>query len=305
MAALGEKLRREREARGVSVKEIAEATRIHENYLYALEENDYGSLPGAVFVTGFLRNYAAHLGLDADKIVIEFEAMKIEPPVKPRAVPGAVSEESSMSALWAVGALILLLVIYVAYVNWPGGASNKGKPVIDTVAEKAETAATDKIEPIEPEGEKVTAVPEADKAEPPVMKEPPPDTVEKKKPPAPEVTKKEPVPAAAGMVKPKNIKKAVRAQASDEAQKKKYKYWLVVYAHDEDAWILVIVDDVIVRDMFVRAGQRIIIKGNESFNFTTGKANQVSLTLNGKPLHFEIPKSNVLRSWDIPLPGAE
>jgi len=324
MAALGEKLKREREARGVSLKEIAEATRIHESYLRALEENDYGSLPGAVFVTGFLRNYAAHLGLDADKIVIEFEAMKIEPPVKPNAIPGVVEEESSMSTLWAVGSLLFILVIYVAYVNWPGNAPMKGKPVIDTAAEKP---ATDKIEPIKAKGGKKAAVTAADKAEPPaagppaakppVKKEPPvaeppaagppvakplPDTGIKKKPPTPAAAVRK---NAAATVKPKNNKKAVQKQAAATEPEKKYKYWLVVTALDEDAWILVVVDEAMERDMFVRAGQTVIIKGNDSFNFTTGKASQVSLTINGKPLNFEIPKSDVLRSWDLPLPEAE
>jgi len=321
MAALGEKLKREREARGVSLKEIAEATRIHESYLRALEENDYGALPGAVFVTGFLRNYAAHLGLDADKIVIEFEAMKIDPPDKPNAIPGVVEEESSMSTLWAVGSLLLLLVVYVAYVNWPDSAPKKGKQVIDTAVEKP---ATDKIEPIKAKGGKKAVVPAADRAKPPVAKppvakpsvaepsvkeEPLPDTDVKKKPPTPAVTKKKPAPAAAvkknaaAAVKPKKNKNALLKQAA--AAEKEYKYWLVVTARDKDAWILVVVDKASERDMFVRAGQTIIFKGNDSFNFTTGRASQISLTLNGKPLNFKIPKSNVLRSWDIPLPEAE
>lgn len=302
MATLGEKLKREREARGVSLKEIAAATRIHENYLRALEENDYGALPGAVFITGFLRNYATHLGLDADKIVIEFEAMKIEPPVKPYAIPGDVDEESSISTLWAVGFLLLLLVIYVAYVNWPDSAPIKGKP------------AAEKIEPIKA---KEAILPDADKAAPPVAKPPAAEPPAKEKPakeePPPDsgVTKKKPAPAAvvkknaAAAVTPEKKKKAVPRPAAATVPEKGYKYRLVVTARDKDAWVFVVVDDAIERDLFVRAGQRIIFNGNKSFIFTTGNASQVSLTLNGRPLHFEIPKSNVLRRWDIPLPEAE
>ncbi len=295
MATLGEKLKREREARGVSLKEIAAATRIHENYLRALEENDYGTLPGAVFITGFLRNYATHLGLDADKIVIEFEAMKIEPPVKPYAIPGDVDEESSMSTLWTVGFLLLVLVIYVAYVNWPDSAPIKGKPAAEKIepvkAKEAIPPDADKAKPpaakppaAKPPAAKPTAKEKPAKKEPPVAK-PPPDS---------EVTKNEPAPAA-----------VVKKNAAATPPIKKYKYRLVVTARDEDAWVFVVVDDAIERDLFVRAGQRIIFNGNKSFIFTTGNASQINLTLNGRPLRFEIPKSNVLRRWNIPLPEAE
>ena len=343
MAALGEKLRREREARGVSLREIAEATRIHEKYLRALEENDYGTLPGSVFVTGFLRNYAVHLGLDADKIVIEFEAMKIEPPVDRSLVMEVVDDgERSVSTFRVVGALLLLLVVYVAYVNWPSGAPERSGEATGVAVEKPATPATDKIEkqeiisdadntePLPPNSETVAGAPVTEQpvaaspvteqpvteqplakppvaeppvAEPEVKKKPPVQAVAKKKP-APAVAKKKPAPAAA-LVQPKKKKKALQKKAAVAPPNKKHKYKLVVAAQDEDAWILVVVDDTIERDMFVRAGQVIVINGNDSFNFTTGNAREIKLTLNGEPLKFDVPPGNVIRSWNIPLPGAE
>ncbi|TBR21977.1 MAG: helix-turn-helix domain-containing protein, partial [Candidatus Nitrosotenuis sp.] len=69
MSGLGERLKKEREMRGVSLDEIAKATRIHKKFLAALEEDDFDALPAPVFVTGFLRSYASHLGVDADSLV--------------------------------------------------------------------------------------------------------------------------------------------------------------------------------------------------------------------------------------------
>ena len=72
MASFGENLRRERELRGVSLREIADATKISVQFLKALEEDRVDRLPGGLFPKAFLRQYARHLGLDADRYVAEF-----------------------------------------------------------------------------------------------------------------------------------------------------------------------------------------------------------------------------------------
>jgi cytoskeleton protein RodZ len=69
MGELGERLRQAREAKGMTLEQIEEITKIRRRYLQALEEEDYGQLPGDVFVRGFLRNYALALGLDPEEIL--------------------------------------------------------------------------------------------------------------------------------------------------------------------------------------------------------------------------------------------
>ena len=80
------------------------------------------------------------------------------------------------------------------------------------------------------------------------------------------------------------------------------KYRLTVSTKDKDAWVLIVIDETKVRDMFVRAGQTVVMRGNKSFVFTTGNAGAVNLAVNGKPIKFDVPKSGVLRNWEIPLP---
>jgi cytoskeletal protein RodZ len=72
MASFGENLRRERELRGVSLREIADATKISMQFLKALEEDRVDRLPGGLFPKAFLRQYARHLGLDPERYVAEF-----------------------------------------------------------------------------------------------------------------------------------------------------------------------------------------------------------------------------------------
>ena len=67
MASFGEKLRHEREMRGVSLREIADGTKISVRFLQALEEGRLDVLPGGLFPRAFVRQYANFLGLDAEQ----------------------------------------------------------------------------------------------------------------------------------------------------------------------------------------------------------------------------------------------
>lgn len=67
MARLGDALRLQREAMGVTMQQAAEDTRIREKFLQAIESGDYQSLPGTVYTKGFLRNYAQYLNLDPEE----------------------------------------------------------------------------------------------------------------------------------------------------------------------------------------------------------------------------------------------
>jgi len=69
LASFGEELRREREIRGISLKEIADATKISKRFLEAIERNDHKTLPAPVFTRGFVREYARYVGLNAEEMV--------------------------------------------------------------------------------------------------------------------------------------------------------------------------------------------------------------------------------------------
>ena len=73
MATIGAYLRRERELRGISLEEVAGATKISIRLLEALESDDHSALPPPVFVKGFIRAYAQHIGLDPEDAVLRYE----------------------------------------------------------------------------------------------------------------------------------------------------------------------------------------------------------------------------------------
>jgi cytoskeletal protein RodZ len=61
---LGDILRERREALNLSIKEVADATKLKKSVILALEEGDYKELPEPVYIHGFLKLYASVLGLD-------------------------------------------------------------------------------------------------------------------------------------------------------------------------------------------------------------------------------------------------
>src|SRR5256885_8082535 len=69
LASFGEELRREREIRGISLKEIADATKISKRFLEAIERNDHRTLPAPLFTRRLVRQDAKYLGLSTDEIV--------------------------------------------------------------------------------------------------------------------------------------------------------------------------------------------------------------------------------------------
>ncbi len=69
----GERLKRERELREVTLAEITSATRIGPRFLEALENEDWSKLPGGVFNRGFVRSIARYLGLDEESLLGEYD----------------------------------------------------------------------------------------------------------------------------------------------------------------------------------------------------------------------------------------
>lgn len=73
MESFGKYLKNEREARGFSIDEISNATKISPGQLRALESDDLSSLPPAAYIKGFVKAYAKHIGLNPDEAIIRFE----------------------------------------------------------------------------------------------------------------------------------------------------------------------------------------------------------------------------------------
>jgi cytoskeleton protein RodZ len=119
VAELGQQLREAREARGLTVDEVAQGTRIRAAYIKALEEERFADLPAPVYVRGFLRNYATFLGLDAEELIgtLELQSGAFQAPHRhpPQQISAPVWRGPSPRAM--AGALVLiLLVAFIAFI---------------------------------------------------------------------------------------------------------------------------------------------------------------------------------------------
>ncbi len=70
----GDKFRKEREKKGISLEDVSNVTKISSRMLQAIEQEQFDLLPGGVFNRGFIRAYAKHLGLNDEEAVTDYLA---------------------------------------------------------------------------------------------------------------------------------------------------------------------------------------------------------------------------------------
>jgi cytoskeleton protein RodZ len=128
--SFGDWLRRQRELREISLRDIAERTKISLRYLEAMEADRFDLLPAPIFAKGFLREYARYVGLSPDDVVNHYlsvhhpeELADPKEDTKSRARPKQVDPgPTPMRRTWSWGLLLalagLVLLVLVAVLAW-------------------------------------------------------------------------------------------------------------------------------------------------------------------------------------------
>lgn len=116
---IGSILRQAREAKGLTLEQVEEETKIRLRYLAALEEENFALLPGRFFARSFLRTYARYLGLDAETLVARFEDLYPQeeevPPILP--TEANVKRGKSRFSLRLAFALLGLVGVFILF-SW-------------------------------------------------------------------------------------------------------------------------------------------------------------------------------------------
>lgn len=126
-AAFGDWLRRQREMREISLRDIADRTKISLRYLEAMEADRFDLLPAPIFAKGFLREYARYVGLSPDEVVNHYLSVQ-----QPRADEEEVKKDSTLAGQrpnrpkpvrnWTYGLFlalaVLVLIGVVAALAW-------------------------------------------------------------------------------------------------------------------------------------------------------------------------------------------
>jgi hypothetical protein len=140
---IGSVFREARNRRKIDLSEVEAATRIRLRYLRAIENEEWGVLPGGVYTRGFIRTYASYLGLDGERLADDYRKsvegggrIPIPEPTS-AAAPGGSRDRrlpvSSGSWLAVAGVLLVAVVAIVAIPGGGGGGDSGGisqrKPV--------------------------------------------------------------------------------------------------------------------------------------------------------------------------------
>ena len=120
--SLGKYLQREREARNISLREVATHTRVREYFLKALEEDQYHLLPSVTYVKGFLLTYAKYIGLDVNDVLLRYESSLNSEPVIHTEVPSEKKTLWNRKYLLTIGgtiAVCLMTLFFIFYLSKP------------------------------------------------------------------------------------------------------------------------------------------------------------------------------------------
>jgi cytoskeleton protein RodZ len=117
--ALGERFRAAREARGLSLSDVAEQIRIRSVYLSAIEDENWRTIGAPVYIRGFLRTYARFLGIDPEEAVAAFNRTQPAPPASIQASDSGPATRSAprrgSPLVWIAAAVAVLLIAFVVY----------------------------------------------------------------------------------------------------------------------------------------------------------------------------------------------
>jgi len=245
MGVFGDRLRREREMRGITLDEISESTKISRRHLQALEREHFNQLPGGVFNKGFVRAYAHFLGIDEDQAVADYSIASNEQPEPEDKFPLAVHIEpdrelnprrSHLPLVFALAALAGVLVGYFFFL--------KSKP------QNNRSAAPTQQAPVQ---------------------EPAPKT--------PQATNTEST-VAAPAPRPERQAPAV----AQEKKKPAEKTFFIVIKAKEDSWVSIIADGKSVMQRVLIADRQKLVKAGKQIVLRTGNAGGIDVIFNGKPL---------------------
>ncbi|MEQ8394733.1 RodZ domain-containing protein [Thalassobaculum sp.] len=136
---IGDELTRAREAAGLHLDDVAAQLRIRREFLAALEEGRPDALPGVTYAIGYVRTYAAFLGLDVEQAVTRFKQEAAGLAQRTQLVFPSPAPEGRVPGVGLVFASVLLAGL--AYGGWYW-MSEHGLSVHDMVPEVPERLAT-------------------------------------------------------------------------------------------------------------------------------------------------------------------
>jgi len=276
MESIGEFFKQVRDTKGLTLDDVALKTRIHPDFLIALEEGNFTKLPDQVFAKGFVRSYARSLGLDEEDAMRRFEGSAgafYEKQAEREVLRLKQAEDDRRKktnrkvVLAAIAVALLGLILLMSREHTtvvpPRPASDMEPPPIKSSGEKTSSSPMDKTDSVvqDVEKERLAGMPTAAS-----VTLPPPSISTVAVVPT---VREEVVSPTSGRTDP------VLGTPLDGSLA------LAIEAL-ELTWVVVQVDNGSPEEALMRPGERVQWKASDRFTLTLGNAGGVRVELNGK-----------------------
>lgn len=296
MESLGEYLKSQREAKGVTLLEISEKTRITLKILQALENDEKANLPGEAFVKGFLKTYAKFLGLDpADLLARYNQSHKVGGnPVdsyKREVIEDIGDEKSKKPLMYALLFFMIAGLFYVAYSEKNNSLIDKYLPEPQEEIKVEAPVATEAL----PEPVNVAPVAPLDVIAPPPATAPPIELPAEEtkatapaetavKPPADETNKSAPDEKAAESAPPKKEAPAKKEPPPERTVAPVAGEHKIVFKAEAMVWLRIQIDDEKAYEVILKEGEIYSKSAKNKFKLKIGNAGKLNIKLDGKNL---------------------
>jgi cytoskeleton protein RodZ len=303
MPTLGQRLREEREKRGLTIEEIAAKTRIHAHYFVAIEEGDRAALPGGFFYRSFIRQYARLLELPDEAYAseltrdLEQETASVaalgtalpQRPIEVAPMPTGRVDAAEETRKWLVrgGALAIVLAVcsgvYGLWQHWKAQQESSANKVSSAIHERLADKPPEPVK--QPESKPPEPQPQETKAE---------ETKQPEQKPAqtpPAATKQEPEPVRPTPATTTPTPQAAAAQAAPAA--KPAGAVRVSISASEATWVDVWQGEKQVYSNLVRPGEVKSFGSGENIRVRLGNAGGVEIEWNDKVIPPTGPRGQI------------
>jgi cytoskeleton protein RodZ len=260
LESFGESLKKSRQEKGLTPKDVAEATRIPAHIIEDLESGNESRMPAPVYVKGFIRAYARELGLDEEQLLQEYgDSRVLEGEPLELAVSIGTEKPSSHLAVLVLALVFAVLLLaggyYFFYKSEEPTAQITPEPVV-------------RVEPVKKEVPKQEE--EASSAD-----------IEE----APAGQESDSQPESAVYSEPAPVKEEIR-EAEVEPEDPAVTgggHTLEVLA-TEETWLRIYIDDEKIAQYLLRPGQTMSWQAKNQFKLRLGNAGGLKVVLDGRPL---------------------
>ena len=284
VGSFGERLQRERELRGITLEEIAEATKIGTRSLRALEEQDFDKLPGGIFNKGFVRAYARYLGLDEEQAVADYltalgEAIAAGKVTRQESTANTTTPERNLlmnqveerePLRLPLGLIAIVVVIAVMIFGGWRYFAKHGLPMLRHVRAASQPASPPKPSP--PAQVAAQPAPATDLSRSPAAQPAPPPKASPPTKPAARL-----VPASDASHSPANVLPPAAAKPAADG-------FVVRVKAKESSWVSIIADGKLVIEDTLPVGAEKSVRAQHSVLVKAGDAAAIELFHNGKPV---------------------